>query len=255
PSRSQGKGSAMRGRMTRWLSSVTVLLLAGLVPAAPPDPKGTAFFEQNVRPLLTEHCYKCHAKDAKSVRGGLLLDSKAGWMKGGDSGPVIVPGAPDKSLLIKALRYDDEPKMPPKGKLADKDIALLTQWVKLGAPDPRDGAVAAATKKTIDLEQGRRYWAFQPLARPAVPVVKDPAWCRTDVDRFILARLEEKGLSPNPVADRRRLIRRAAFDLTGLPPTPEEVERFVHDPAPDAYARLIDRLLDSPHFGERWARH
>jgi Protein of unknown function (DUF1549)/Protein of unknown function (DUF1553)/Planctomycete cytochrome C len=235
--------------------ALPLFALTLVTPAAPPDAKGVEFFEQNVRPLFVEHCYQCHAADAKKVRGGLLLDSRPGWQKGGDTGPALVAGDPDKSLLVKAVRYEDEAlKMPPKGKLSEKHIAVLVEWVKMGAPDPRDGAATAAAK-TIDVEKARRHWAFQPLMSVTPPDVRDPSWVRTPIDRFILAKLEARGLHPNPAADRRTLIRRAAFDLTGLPPTPEEVGRFVADPDSNAYPKLIDRLLDSPHFGERWARH
>ncbi|MFO0809850.1 MAG: PSD1 and planctomycete cytochrome C domain-containing protein [Gemmataceae bacterium] len=214
------------------------------------------FFEQHVRPVLVKHCYGCHSAQAKAVRGGLLLDTKAGWQKGGDNGPALVPGDPDKSLLVQAIRYDGEPKMPPAGKLDAKDIDALTAWVKAGAADPRTGAAAAKPGRVIDIDKERQHWAYQPLATAAVPDAgKLAGWCRTPVDRFIAAKLAAKGIAPNPMADRRTLIRRVAFDLTGLPPTPEEVERFLTDPSPDAYANLIDRYLDSPHFGERWARH
>ncbi len=219
--------------------------------------EGIAFFEQHVRPLLVEHCYECHSQRAKEPHGGLLLDSRAGWMRGGDSGPAIVPGKPEESLLIEAVRYSgDRVQMPPKGKLALRDIARLEHWVRIGAPDPRDAAPdAGPLSRGVDLEAGRRFWSFLPLRRPAVPQAGASDWCLTPVDRFIAAALEEHGLVPAEPADRRTLIRRAAFDLLGLPPTPEEVDAFVNDPSPDAYERLIDRLLASPHYGERWARH
>jgi hypothetical protein len=223
------------------------------------SPEDRGYFEAKVRPILVARCYECHSAGAKTLRGGLRLDSREGWRRGGDSGPAVEPGAPDESLLIQAVRYDDPVlKMPPKGRLPDEDVATLTEWVRRGAPDPRVEAAASPASKparVIDIEEGRKHWAFQPLASVEPPDVNDVEWCRTSVDRFILARLEERGLTPMPEADRRVLIRRAAFDLTGLPPTPEEVEAFVHDPAPDAFDRLVDRLLDSQHYGERWARH
>jgi hypothetical protein len=228
-----------------------MLILVGAVRAA--DAPGVAFFEQNVRPLLVVRCYECHSHEAKKLRGGLYLDSQAGWQKGGDSGPALVPGDPDKSLLIKAIRYADDLQMPPKGKLSAKEIDVLTQWVKMGAPDPRTGTATAS--RTIDVAKARDYWAFKPLTNPVPPEVRDAGWCRTPLDRFILAKLDAKGLTPNPPIDRRKLIRRVTFDLVGLPPTPEEIDAFVNDPSPDAYPKLIDRLLASPHFGERWARH
>jgi mono/diheme cytochrome c family protein len=246
----------------RWMGMVTSgwVILAGLSgfaaePAQPLNPEGVAFYERNIRPLLAAHCYKCHSHQSKSPRGGLLLDSSAGWTKGGDSGPALIPGDPDKSLLIRAVRgSDDQLQMPPKGKLSDKDIALLVQWVKMGAPSPRDLPASSKDPSSL-LEAGRKHWAFQPLRRLSPPAVRQTQWCRTPIDRFILAKLEEQGLTPNPPAERRVLIRRVFFDLIGLPPTPEEIDAFVADPSPDAYERLIDRLLASPHYGERWARH
>ncbi|MBI2826580.1 MAG: PSD1 domain-containing protein [Planctomycetia bacterium] len=225
--------------------------------AAEPDAKGVEFFEKEVRPVLVARCYKCHAQDAEKLRGGLLLDSRQGWTTGGDSGPAIVPGDPDASLIIQAIRYDGDVQMPPDGKLAEKDIAALVEWVKLGAPDPRDGKQgkeAKPARKAIDIEAGRKHWAFQPLVAAAPPDVAD-AWCRTPVDRFIIAQLGAAKIAPNPAADPRRLVRRAYLDLLGLPPTPDEVEAFVADASPDAWERLVDRLLASPHYGERWARH
>jgi hypothetical protein len=224
--------------------------------AAKLDRSDEAFFEQHVRPLLATHCYECHSNQSKIVQGGLLLDSKPGWQKGGDSGPVIVPGQPDKSLLVKALEYSDEDvQMPPKGKLATSEIALVSEWVRRGAPDPRIAAAPVATKRTIDLATGRKHWAFQPLALAKPPALPEANWCRTPLDRFVLDRQRQAHVSPNPVADRHTLIRRAYFDLLGLPPEPEAIAAFVNDPAADAYERLLDRLLASPHFGERWARH
>ncbi|HXT57389.1 MAG TPA: DUF1549 domain-containing protein, partial [Pirellulales bacterium] len=221
-----------------------------------PDPKGIEFFEQNIRPLLVQRCYKCHSAKSQPLRGGLMLDSRAAWQRGGDSGPAIVPGDPDASLVVKAVRYDnDEVQMPPDGKLPEREIASLVEWIKLGAPDPREGDSTPVARKSVSLEEGRTRWAFQPLAVKAPPAVADETWPRTPLDRFILAKLEERGIAPNSSADRRRLIRRAYFDLIGLPPTPEEIEAFVNDPSADAFEKVVDHLLDSPHYGERWARH
>jgi hypothetical protein len=220
-----------------------------------PDPKGVAFFEKRIRPILIERCYSCHSTDAKKLRGGLYLDTKGGWAKGGDNGPALVPGDAEASLMIQAVRYTEPTlQMPPKGKLPAEEIAALTDWVKMGAPDPRTGA-AAAGKKLVDIEAGRKHWAFEPLHPAEPPEACDAAWCRTPIDRFILAKLERKGISPSPDADRRTLLRRAYFDLVGLPPSPEDVHAFLTDRGADAYDRLIDRLLDSPRYGERWARH
>ena len=232
--------------------------LASAARAAAGAPDGVAFFEQTIRPLLVSRCYECHATTAKKVKGDLLLDSKPGWTRGGEMGPVIVPGKPDESLLIQAVRYaHGDLKMPPKGKLPQAEIDALAQWVRLGAPDPREGPALSqpAQKKGIDLEAGKKLWSLQPLSHPAAPPVKDAGWCRGDIDRFILARLEAKGIAPNGPVDRRKLIRRAYFDLHGLPPAPQEVESFVADPDPAAYEKLIDRLLASPRYGERWASY
>jgi len=233
---------------------------ASLHAATPED--GLAFFEKRIRPLLTEHCYECHSADAKKVKGGLRLDSREGWAKGGESGPAIVPGKPDESLLIRGVRYwDKEFQMPPKHPLPPEGVKDLIEWVKLGAPDPRDGVSATATAKTaskIDYEQGRKHWAFQPVRKVKRPAVKNSAWPRNEVDFFTLARMEKARVAPARDADPRTLIRRMTFDLTGLPPTPEEVEAFVHDSTGNrssAITNLIERLLASPHYGERWGRH
>lgn len=229
-----------------------VLLLTGLAPAAEIGPEDRAFFEKSIRPILVERCQNCHATKTKT-RGGLLLDSGPALLRGGDSGPAVVPGQPEKSLLLRALRYDDETlRMPPAGKLPAREIALLTEWVKRGAPFP--GPEAAPRARGIDLAAGRKFWSFQPLKTFPTPEVRHPAWPRRRIDRFLLATMEKRGLTPSPEADRRTLIRRVSFDLVGLPPTPEEVEAFIADKRPDAYERLVDRLLASPAHGERWGR-
>ena len=213
----------------------------------------TEFFENKVRPVLVSSCYKCHSTQAEKIKGGLLMDSREGVLKGGDTGPAIVPGNAEKSLLVKAIHYEDQDlQMPPKGnKLPDEQIADLETWIKMGAPDPR--VATAAQKRWID--STKSHWAWQPLTKPMVPEVKDTSWCKTPVDNFILAKLGEKSLKPNPPADKRTLIRRATFDLTGLPPTPEEVEDFLKDDSADAFAKVVDRLLASPQYGECWGRH
>ncbi|WP_406695938.1 PSD1 and planctomycete cytochrome C domain-containing protein [Singulisphaera sp. Ch08] len=244
------------GRFVTVLISLLAIGFPDSASAAAPEQDGNTFFEQKIRPLLVERCYECHSKDAKKIRGGLSLDLKDGWVKGGDLGPSIEPGKPDTSLLIQAVRYDDEDlKMPPKGKLSEHEIALLTQWVAMGAPDPRTGGAPAPTRAQIDLEAGRNFWAFRAPVDPPIPVVKNAAWPRSGLDRFLLAGIEEKGLQPAPLADKRTLIRRATFDLIGLPPKPEEIDAFLADEAPDAFDRVVDRLLASPHYGERWGRH
>jgi len=228
------------------------------LPAAEPAPLAaadTAFFEARIRPVLQEHCYKCHSHGADRIKGGLLFDSRAALLHGGNSGPAIVPGRPDESVLIQAIRYTDEDlQMPPEehgGKLSARQIADLEEWVRRGAPDPRVPAAGLAATAGV----GRQHWAFQPLQKPAVPAVRDTAWARTPLDRFVLAQLEAHGLAPNPLADKRTLIRRVTFDLTGLPPTEPEIQRFLADDSPEAFARVVDRLLASPHYGERWARY
>ena len=225
----------------------------------PPTRAGLAFFESKIRPVLVQHCYQCHsaaAAKAGKLKGKLLLDSRAGIRKGGDSGPTVVPGKVAKSSIIDALKHETF-KMPPKGKLPARVIADFEKWIKLGAPDPRDGK-AAISKQTIDIKAGRKHWAFQPLKSAAPPQVADKTWVRTPIDRFIRARQSVAGITPNKTADPRTLIRRAYFDLTGLPPSPDEVRKFVAESRSDAdgaYRKLIDRLLKSRHYGERWARH
>ncbi|MBW3595781.1 MAG: PSD1 and planctomycete cytochrome C domain-containing protein [Planctomycetes bacterium] len=240
----------------------TLLALASLLAwgsglaAAEPDRQGLEFFESKIRPVLVEKCYACHSAEAAAdgkLKGNLLLDTRDGARSGGDSGPAVVPGNVDESLLVSALRHESF-EMPPTGKLPDAVIADFVKWVEIGAPDPREGD-SAPVAGTIDLEAGRRFWSFQPFRRTDPPAVKDESWVRTPIDRFLLARQEQLGLHANPTADRRTLIRRAYFDLLGLPPTPAEVEAFINDADPQAYEKLIDRLLQSPHYGERWARH
>ncbi len=227
---------------------------------AKPDAAQTAFFEKNIRPVLATKCYKCHSADADKVRGGLLLDTRDGLRKGGEAGPAIVPGNPGESLLIQALHSKDkDTAMPPEksgGKLPASVISDFETWVKMGAPDPRAGAAAAVVaKKEIDFSKAREFWAYKVPVMPAAPPVADRAWPRTDLDRFILAGLEAKGLKPVADADRRNLIRRVYFDLVGLPPKPEELDAFFRDTTPEAFAKVVDRLLASPQFGERWGRH
>jgi cytochrome c553 len=222
-----------------------------------PTPEQLAFFEKKIRPVLVDKCYKCHSADAEKVKSELYLDTRAGIRKGGEGGAVIVPGNPDRSPLIKAIRFKDEStQMPPKAKLADEVIADLEAWVKMGAPDPRDGAKVA--KHDIDIEKGKQFWAFQLPKKSDPPRSRDQKsseWARSPIDAFLLDAMTKKGISPVGDADKRTLIRRASFDLTGLPPTGDEVEAFVADNSPRAFERIVDRLLASPRFGERWGRH
>lgn len=217
------------------------------------DPSGIAFFESRIRSVLVENCYECHSAQAhanKKLRGGLYLDSKDGLLKGGDTGPAIVPNKPKESLLLKTLHQSGDTKMPPKGKLPASILADFESWIARGAPDPR---IAATAKQTgLSLEEGRKFWSYVPLKKPTVPQVADVT---NEIDAFIAAKQLEKGLKFAPEASRIDLVRRLYFDLIGMPPTPAEIDAFVNDKATDAYEKLVDRLLASPHFGERWGRH
>ncbi len=226
----------------RFLTFSALCIVCGPIPAAEPE----AFFESKVRPLLVEHCIECHG--GEKTKGGLRLTHRAGWESGGDSGPAVVPGNPDESLLIKAVRYRDEDlSMPPERKLSDAQIAVLEEWVRMGAPDPRESEPSAESKTgALTVEEGRKFWAWQPVQKPAVPAVRDSAWPRGDLDRFVLAEMEALGLKPGPDADPGALSRRLHFTLTGLPP---------EGAGPVPAAELIPKLLTSPHFAERMAAH
>ena len=226
---------------------------------APDTKEGLEFFEKHIRPVLVERCYECHSAQAKKVKGKLLIDTKEGLLKGGETGPAVVPGNIEKSLLIQAIRYSHEDlQMPPKDALSKAQVASFAQWIKMGAPDPRvGGAAAVATTQaapTYDFAKAKVFWSFKPVKAAAVPTVRDAAWCLNDVDRFVLAKMESKGLTPVLMADKRTLIRRATYDLTGLPPTPAEVEAFLADESPAAFSRVIERLLAAPAYGEKWGR-
>ena len=218
----------------------------------------TEVFQQRIQPLLKQHCYECHSHGSARIKGGLVLDSVEAMKTGGDTGPAIVPGHPEKSLLVQAVHQTGELKMPKKGeKLSSAEIAMIEAWIKDGAPAPASNNIAAApSKRTGKIsDDDRQWWAYQRVANPKPPSVKQSSWPRNEVDQFILARLETEGLAPAPEASRQALIRRLYFDLWGLPPSPEEVNAFVSDSSADAYEKLIDRLLGSRHYGERWARH
>ena len=222
--------------------------------AAQPNEVALKHFETHVRPLLAAHCFKCHGEEKQ--KGGLRLDRPADLLQGGDSGPAVVPGKPAESLLMEAVRYESF-EMPPEKQLEDTQVAVLEQWIAAGAPWPNFNAADLANRDQADKfsEEDRAFWSFQPLKRPDVPEVNDRAWSRNAIDRFIVKKLHENGLEPAVEADRSMLLRRAYFDLTGLPPSPEEIDRFLSDDSPQAYEKLIDRLLESPEYGERWARH
>jgi hypothetical protein len=237
------------------LALLLTALAAGTAAAGQPTPEQAEFFEKEVRPLLAERCFDCHG--GKKVRGGLKLTSREAILRGGDTRPAAVPGNPDESLLIQAVRQDGDLKMPPKTRLADEDIARLSRWVAMGLPWPETPATTAVQAGADDpfTEEQHRWWSFQPVKVVPPPAVRDQAWPRSDIDRHILAGLEARGLHPAPPADRRTLIRRATFDLTGLPPTPAEIDAFLADESPEAFARVVNRLLASPAYGERWGRH
>ncbi len=238
-----------------------VVLVLALAPAATPanaedsTSAGIEFFEKSVRPLLVKHCYECHS--GKEVDGGLRLDSRAAVLKGGDTGAAVVEKSPNKSLLIEAVRYKNRDlQMPPDGALSPTEIAIFEKWVRLGLPDPRVAKSSDSKGPTgLTLEDGRDFWSFRPVQVPQVPDVKDSKWVRTPIDAFILAVLESNELTPAAVADKRTLIRRVTFNLTGLPPTPEEVDAFLADKSEDAWKKVVNRLLDSPQYGVRWGRH
>ncbi|MBI2824750.1 MAG: PSD1 domain-containing protein [Planctomycetia bacterium] len=241
-----------------------LLVLAALVAVASPaaaDELPAAhvkLFEQRIRPLLVANCFACHGPDKQ--KGELRLDSRAAMLAGGESGPAVTPGDPETSLLVDAVRYGAARQMPPKGKLPDAQIAALVEWIKLGAPWPDQPAVAGIKSDADDeapafTAEQKAFWSFQPPVDPPLPEVKNGAWAKSPVDRFVLVGLEAKALAPAPAADKRTLLRRATFDLVGLPPTPEELAAFLADDSPDAFARVVDRLLASPRYGERWGRH
>lgn len=232
-----------------------VVLLSAPALAADTDAASIEFFETKIRPVLVEHCFECHSAKAQPAEGNLRLDSRDALRKGGKTGPSIVLGKPDASLLIKSLRYTDENlQMPPDGKLPDGVIADFEKWIASGAADPRTDAAAGSSGNNIST-RAASHWAFQSVRRSPIPVVKDAAWSTEPIDAFVLAKLEQHGLKPSPHADRRTLAKRLYVDLTGVLPTIAEVEEFLQDTRPDAYERLVDRLLSSPRYGERWARH
>ena len=240
------------------LIGIAAVSVAGVSAAmATPASERESFFDEEVLPLLVKRCFECHSHGAE-IEGGLALDSRSGWEKGGDSGPALVAGNPDASLLIKAVRYADAGlQMPPAGKLSATEIGVLERWIAAGAAAPANasGDPAPTPRPAIDIAVGRNHWAFRPVVAAAPPAVRDEEWPRDDVDRFVLARLEQEGLRPAADAERHAWLRRVSFDLTGLPPTPGEIAAYMADNAPSADAAVVDRLLASRAYGERWARH
>jgi mono/diheme cytochrome c family protein len=243
--------------LSAWNIALVLLATTWLrAAAAVPTTEQVEVFEARIRPIFADHCYQCHSEKAEKLKGELRLDSPAAILKGGKSGPIIIPNQPDASLLIRAVRYTNpDLKMPPKGKkLGPEQIALLESWVQMGASVPSTSSNNAVG--LTDIAHARAtHWAFQPVGKPSLPTVRQAGWVRTPVDTFILAMLEKKGLQPASAADRRVLIRRVTYDLTGLAPTPEQTDEYLNDSKPDAYARLVERLLASPQYGERWGRY
>jgi hypothetical protein len=238
------------------LFSLSVAPLSAQTDKQTPTPDQLEFFEKQVRPLFVKHCYQCHSVTSKRLEAKLLLDSREGHLSGGDSGPAVIPGDADGSILIDAVRFESY-EMPPKGKLPDTEIATLVRWVNMGAPWPKEPPPAAnVNRKEFNLKNRRsKFWVWQPIVNAAPPNVKNTNWPRNDVDRYILANLEKAGLTPARDTDRHALLRRLYFDLIGLPPTPEEIKTFIANKDANAVEQVVDRLLYSPHFGERWGRH
>jgi hypothetical protein len=237
-----------------WIAAV---LIASATGGVSEGDDGVEFFESKVRPLLAKYCYNCHSVRGGKQKGGLLLDSREGVRSGGDTGPALIAGNPSESLLIKAVHYrDPELQMPPDDRLDQEAIEVLEHWISIGAPDPReDAAGEVESEKGIDYDAGRQFWAFLPIGDPESPSVKKEDWPSRELDHFVLSKIEDAGLVPAPPADRRVLVRRVYLDLHGIPPGADEMESFLADDRPDAWSRLIDRLLVSPRYGERWGRH
>ena len=225
---------------------------------ATPSPESIEFFEKKIRPVLIESCEKCHSTKSEKLKGALLLDSRLDILKGGETGPAAKPGHPDESLLIKAIRYTDpDLQMPPKHRLTADQVRDFEEWVRLGLPDPRSATprAPALAAPRMKLEEGRKFWSFQAVTARPTPTVANRNWARGDVDRYLLAKMESHGLTPSADLDKSALLRRVTYDLTGMPPTPEELRAFLADPSEKSFATVVDRLLASPRYGEQWGRH
>ena len=220
----------------------------------------TDFFEKKIRPVLSMSCYECHSAKSKSLKAGLLLDRKAGWVRGGKNGAVIHPGKPDESILMNALKYDNhELQMPPSGKLSETVLADFEKWISMGAPDPRNSSMeevfAVGGLKAKSLKEGREFWAFKPIKLPLLPAVQKGEWIQDEIDRYILRGIEEHDLEPSQKAKPTTLLRRIFFDLTGLPPSPQDIKDYQNSSSQESFENVVNKLLESPRFGERWGRH
>ncbi len=248
----QVPSSFLRGCLIAYSLALCSSPLPGQSTVRPPE--SYDFFESKIRPILVEHCYECHSASAKILQGGLRVDHRDGLMHGGANGPAVVPKEPNRGTLLKALRHQDF-EMPPKKKLSDSVVADFEAWIAMGAPDPRTNDEAPQKSRSIDIETGRRFWAFQPISSSPRPEIQNPSWSIDPLDDFVWLQLEREGIRPVADADRYTWLRRVSMDLTGLPPTPSEIDAFVRDNAPNACEQVVDRLLSSRAFGERWARH
>ena len=237
-----------------WMLAASMLVAHyGLIHAG--EDEAVAYFEKHVRPLLVDHCYECHSESEK-IKGGLRLDSRQGWISGGDSGKAIEPGKPEKSLLLEAIAYSNpDLEMPPRGKLPPSKIAHIEHWIRMGAADPRDGDVSESADEAIDLDEGRQFWSFRPISLPPAPKNTDEGWAFNLIDRFVMAELEENSMAPTQDASEAELLRRVSFDLTGLPPSPDLIRNFQKDASEQHYQSIIDQMLASQSFGEKWGRH
>jgi hypothetical protein len=239
---------------TAWKIALVTAYFVGHPAARADDSEGLRIFREAIEPVLVKQCYRCHSGQAEKLKAGLRLDSREAMLRGGDTGPAVVPGKSGESLLVQAIRHEDGLEMPPKAPaLAEEVVARFVKWIDAGAPTTADGSATAVVASGPG--DARKHWAFQPIGRPEPPAVNDPSWALTPVDVFVFAKLEGRGWSPAPDASRSDWLRRVTFDLTGLPPSPEDVEAFERDTSPNAFESVADRLLASPHYGERWAQH